>query len=174
MKKLKIYLIALFGMIHFISCNNLNKSENNKEDAPEPNSVENKNENGVSLTADQIKTIGIELGEIEQKELTNSIKANGILTVPNQNKAFVVPLYSGVIKTLNVQTGSFVKQGQAIATIINPNLIQMQQQLQQVNTQISLTEIEFNRQKQLVEGNASPLKKLQQVERGNVLRLKRE
>jgi RND family efflux transporter MFP subunit len=101
---------------------------------------------------------------IEQKELTNSIKANGILTVPNQNKAFVTPLYSGVVKSLHVQPGSFVKQGQAIAAIVNPDLLAMQQQLQQLNTQISLSEIEVNRQKELVEGNAAPLKKLQQVQ----------
>jgi membrane fusion protein, heavy metal efflux system len=96
--------------------------------------------------------------------LTNSIKANGILTVPNQNKAFVTPLYSGVVKSLHVQPGSFVKQGQAIAVIVNPDLLTMQQQLQQLNTQIALSEIEVKRQKELVEGNAAPLKKLQQVQ----------
>ena len=104
------------------------------------------------------------MGPIEQKVLTNSIKASGILTVPNQNKAFVTPLYAGVIKSLNVQPGSFVKKGQAIATIVNPELLQMQQQLQQLNTQIALAETEAKRQKELVEGNAAPLKRLQQAE----------
>lgn len=121
-------------------------------------------ENTATLTEEQIKTIGIEFGTIEPKELTHAIKANGLLTVPNQNKAFVTPLYAGVVKTLNVQPGTVVKQGETIATIVNPELTQMQQQLQQVNTQIALSEIEVKRQKELVEGNAAPLKKLQQAE----------
>ncbi|MBL7697860.1 MAG: efflux RND transporter periplasmic adaptor subunit [Chitinophagaceae bacterium] len=109
-------------------------------------------------------TIGIETDIIRQKELAHTIKANGILEVPNQNKAFVTPLHGGVVKTLNVQPGTRVKEGERIATIVNPELLQMQQQLQQVNIQVTLAEKEFNRQKELVEGNAAPLKKLQQAE----------
>ena len=164
MKKIIIAGIILFSMAILNSCGSKDNAETAKEETPATGAEEHTNENIATLTEEQMKTIGIELGAIEQKELTNAIKANGVLTVPNQNKAFVVPLYSGVIKSLNVQPGSFVNQGQAIATIVNPNLIQMQQQLQQVNTQIVLSEIEVKRQKELVEGNAAPLKRLQQVQ----------
>ena len=164
MKKIIIAGIILFSMATLNSCGSKDKAETAKEETRATGAEEHANENIATLTEEQMKTIGIELGAIEQKELTNAIKANGVLTVPNQNKAFVVPLYSGVIKSLNVQPGSFVNQGQAIATIVNPNLIQMQQQLQQVNTQIVLSEIEVKRQKELVEGNAAPLKRLQQVQ----------
>ena len=164
MKKIIIAGIILFSMAILNSCGSKDNAETAKEETRATGAEEHANENIATLTEEQMKTIGIELGAIEQKELTNAIKANGVLTVPNQNKAFVVPLYSGVIKSLNVQPGSFVNQGQAIATIVNPNLIQMQQQLQQVNTQIVLFEIEVKRQKELVEGNAAPLKRLQQVQ----------
>lgn len=164
MKKIIIIAITIFCFAAFISCGNKTSTETTKEETHEEAGEEHENENTATLTDEQAKAIGIELGTIEQKELTKSIKANGILTVPNQNKAFVVPLFSGVIKTLNVQPGSFVNKGQAIATIVNPDLIQMQQQLQQVNAQIALSEIEVKRQKELVEGNAAPLKRLQQVQ----------
>lgn len=163
MKSILIIFFVIFSYMLLSSCGNKSASEtaNKEEHAHEQ---EHANENTATLSEEQIKTIGIEFGKIERKELTNAIKANGILVVPNQNKAFVTPLYSGVVKSLNVQPGTLVKQGQVIATIVNPQLVQMQQQLQQVNTQISLSEIEVNRQKELVEGNAAPLKKLQQVE----------
>lgn len=164
MKKILIIVAAMFSMAILNSCGSKGNTEPPKEESHQEGKEEHANESTATLTEDQMKAIGIELGTIEQKELTNAIKANGILTVPNQNKAFVTPLFSGVIKTLNVQPGTFVKQGQAIATIVNPDLIQMQQQLQQVNTQISLSEIEVKRQKELVEGNAAPLKRLQQVQ----------
>jgi RND family efflux transporter MFP subunit len=164
MKKILIIAFTVVCVAAVSSCGNKSATETTKETVQEDGGEEHANENTATLTEEQMKTIGIELGSIEQKELTNSVKANGVLTVPNQNKAFVTPLYSGVVKSLNVQPGSFVKQGQAIATIVNPDLLQMQQQLQQVNTQISLVEIEVKRQKELVEGNAAPLKRLQQAQ----------
>lgn len=160
MKKLFIVTAFILGSMALFSC-----GEKKKESAQEkPKEEEHAHENTAELTSEQIKTIGIVLGAVERKELTHSVKANGILTVPNNNKAFVTSLSSGVIKTLLVQPGSYVNEGQTIATIVNPQLIQAQQQLQQVNTQIALTETEVERQRQLVQGNAAPLKRLQQAE----------
>lgn len=157
----KLLLICLFASCTIILSCGGKKSEAAKEEAP---TEEAHNENMAELTHEQIQTIGIVFGTVERKELTNSVKANGILTVPNHNKAFVTSLSSGVIKTLLVQPGSSVREGQIIATIVNPQLIQTQQQLQQIITQMSLTETEVTRQRQLVQGNAAPLKRLQQVE----------
>ena len=120
--------------------------------------------NEVSLTDMQMKRAGIELGIIELKNLKTSIKANGMLSVPNQNKAFITSVNSGVIKTLLIQPGSFVRKGQATATIANPGVAGLQQELQTVNAQIALSEIEFKRQTELVEGNAAPLKNVQRVQ----------
>ncbi|HEX8357643.1 MAG TPA: efflux RND transporter periplasmic adaptor subunit, partial [Segetibacter sp.] len=118
----------------------------------------------VSLTQEQMKTAGIVLGTIELKNLRNSIKCNGILSVPNQNKAFVTSVNSGVIKTLLIHPGHYVTKGQTVATIINPDVANIQQQLQTVNAQVALAEIEYSRQKELVEGNAAPLKNVQRVQ----------
>lgn len=165
MKRIIIIVFTILSYAAFHSCSgNKKNAEAAEEKSQEHSENEHTIENTATLTAEQIETIGIEFGTIEPKELTHAIKANGILTVPNQNKAFVTPLYSGVVKSLNVQPGTVVKQGEAIASIVNPELTQMQQQLQQLNTQIGLSEIEVKRQKELVEGNAAPLKKLQQAE----------
>lgn len=131
------------------------KEEEHKEEAPS---------NEVSITDLQMKTAGIELGTIELKNLKTSIKANGMLSVPNQNKAFITSVNSGVIRTLLIQPGSFVRKGQAVATIVNPDVARLQQELQTVNAQISLADIEYKRQKELVEGNAAPLKNVQRVQ----------
>ena len=131
------------------------KEEEHKGEAPS---------NEVSITGLQMKTAGIELGTIELKNLKTSIKANGMLSVPNQNKAFITSVNSGVIRTLLIQPGSFVRKGQAVATIVNPDIARLQQELQTVNAQISLSDIEYKRQKELVEGNAAPLKNVQRVQ----------
>jgi RND family efflux transporter MFP subunit len=120
--------------------------------------------NIVSLTELQMKTAEIELGTIELKNLKTSIKANGMLSVPNQNKAFITAVNNGVIKRLLIQPGDYIRKGQVVATILNPDVAQLQQQLQTVNAEINLNEIELKRQKELVEGNAAPLKNVQRVQ----------
>jgi len=113
-----------------------------------------------------MKTIGVELGTIEQKQLTASLKTNGVLKVPNQNKASINSVYSGVIKSLLVQPGNIVSKGQVIATIANPEFIQVQDEYLSINSKIVLAEQEYNRQKELNAGNAGALKNLQAAESG--------
>lgn len=161
MRKHFLILFLSASTVVLFSCESKKKEEAKKQ---APKESAHGEENTAELTTDQMKTIGLILGTIERKELTNSVKANGILTVPNNNKAFVTPLSAGVIRTLLVQPGSFVKEGQTIATIQSPQLLSIQQELLTVNEQIALTQTEVTRQKQLVEGNAAPLKRLQQAE----------
>lgn len=118
----------------------------------------------ATLTADQLKTIDVQYATLESKQLTATIKANGVLKVPNNNKANATSLYGGVIKTINVQIGSSVSKGQVIATIANPQLIQLQEEYLTIASKITFAQQELQRQKQLNEGNAGAKKNLQSAE----------
>ncbi|MFP3596022.1 efflux RND transporter periplasmic adaptor subunit [Chryseobacterium sp. SIMBA_029] len=118
----------------------------------------------AALTEEQMKSVGITLGSIEMKELTSTIKANGLLRVPNNNKATITSLYGGIIKTLNVQVGSFVKKGQIIASIANPEFIQLQEDYLTVNSRITFAEQEYRRQKELFDNDAGAKKNLQNAD----------
>lgn len=164
---MKKYIAVLFAVsLLLLGCKKETQIEKNNSETTEESQHkdEHENPNVATFTNEQINAIGIEYGSIENKELTNSVKVSGMLTVPNQNKAFVTPVYSGVVRSLYVQPGSYVTRGKVIATISNPDLIQMQQQLQQVNAQIKMAELEVTRAQQLYKGNAAPLKKLQQAQ----------
>lgn len=162
MKKFFIITILFTGLAAFVSCG----SKGNIETATteEGHEDEHANTNTAMLTEEQIKSIGIELGSIEEKQLTASLKTNGILQVPNQNKASVNSLYSGVIKSLLVQPGNYVRKGQTIATVANPDFIQAQSEYLNVNSKIGLAELEVKRQRDLNAGNAGALKNLQAAE----------
>lgn len=163
MKIFLIISIIFTGIVSFTSCGSKDKREQVKaEEAPKEEVHENPDE--ATLTTEQMKTIGIELGSIEQKQLTASLKTNGVLKVPNQNKASINSVYSGVIKTLLVQPGNKVSKGQIIATIANPEFIQVQSEYLGINSKIVLAEQEYNRQKELNAGNAGALKNLQAAE----------
>ncbi len=78
----------------------------------------------TSLSLEQMKTIGLEFGTLQYKELAATFRANGMLTVPNNHKGHATSLYSGVIKSIPVQIGDYIRKGQVIATITNPQFIQ--------------------------------------------------
>lgn len=118
----------------------------------------------VDLTADQIKQIGLNFTTIKMQYLADAQTLTGALAVPNDHKAFLTALFGGVLKGLRVQPGDQVKQGQVIGTMSNPALFPLQQQLQTVQNQLQVTQLEVARQQELVNGNAAPLKRLQQVE----------
>jgi membrane fusion protein, heavy metal efflux system len=163
---MKIFIIMAFllsGAVLSICCGTRGNKETANTGAPEIK-AEQLLFSEASLTAEQIETIGIELGRIEQKQLTASLKTNGVLKVPNQNKASINSVYSGVIKTLLVQPGNTVSKGQTIATLANPQFIQVQSDYLAVNSKIVLAEQEYSRQKELNEGNAGALKNLQAAE----------
>lgn len=165
---MKQIIIILAASLILFSCGSKGSSkEETAGEKKEEHAEEGHSEaegNTVSLTEEQMKTAEIELGTIELKNLTTSIRANGMLSVPNQNKALVTSVNSGVLKTLLIQPGSYVKKGQAIASVVNPDVARLQQELQTTNAQINLATIELRRQRELVEGNAAPLKNVQRVQ----------
>ena len=153
--KIAFILISLFTLS---ACNN-NTSTTDHQEAEEEHHHEGGNT--TTLTQTQIKTVDIRLGHIEQKALTATLKANGVLSVPADYQAKVSTIYTGIIQSVKVEIGTYVHKGQVIATISNPDFLQQQQRLLTVNGQIELAKQELDRQQTLYEGNAGTGKNLQ-------------
>ncbi len=118
----------------------------------------------ASLSDSQIKAVGIEVGELEQKELAGGIKGNGHLRVPNNFQADISTLFGGQIKAIHVQVGDFVKKNQVVATLENPEFLQIQEEYVTLGGKLHLAELELARQKELNEGGAGALKNLQNIQ----------
>jgi RND family efflux transporter MFP subunit len=162
MKQHIIY--TAFALIFLISCGKKDASTESESEIKTEQTEEHGEEAPqtiASLTEEQMKAVGITLGKIEMKELTSTIKANGALRVPNNNKATITSMYGGIIKTLNVQIGDFVRKGQVIASISNPEYIQLQEQYLTVKSRIAFAEQEYRRQKELFDNDAGAKKNLQ-------------
>jgi len=153
--KIAFILITLFTLS---ACNNNTSTADHQEVEEEHHHEE---ENTTTLTQTQIKTVDIRLGHIEQKALTATLKANGVLSVPANHQAKVSTIYTGIIQSVKVEIGAYVHKGQVIATISNPDFLQQQQRLLTVNSQIELAQQELDRQQILYEGNAGTGKNLQ-------------
>lgn len=161
--KLKQHIIYItFASFFILSCGkkeSADKSDIKTEQAEE--SHEEAPQTIAALTEEQMEAVGVTLGTIEMKELSSTIKANGLLRVPNNKKATVTSLYGGVIKTINVQIGDDIRKGQVIATIANPEYIRLQEQYLTVNSRITFAEQEYRRQKELFDNDAGAKKNLQ-------------
>lgn len=152
----------LITALVFSGCGSKSEIEHKEEE--HGHGAEHKNAMTASLTAEQIRTIGIKFGSIEKKQLTASLKANGILKVPNQNRATVTAMAGGVVKSIFVQPGNVIQKGQTIASIAGTAFITMQEEFISVSAKEQLAETDYGRQKELQQGNATALKTLQQSE----------
>ncbi|WP_374172540.1 efflux RND transporter periplasmic adaptor subunit [Flavobacterium tructae] len=129
------------------------------EAAPE----EEKSQNEVALNEAQYKTVGIETGLVENRNLNKVIKANGYTTVPPQNSAEVSTLIGGTVKDIFVLEGTYVNKGKVLATIQNLEVIEMQEEYHSAVANIEYLQLEYNRQKTLSDENVNPRKTFQEV-----------
>ncbi|WP_311438139.1 efflux RND transporter periplasmic adaptor subunit [Hallella colorans] len=136
-----------------------NETESTRETAPshEGHGTE------ATLTPEQMSAAGVTTGNMERKELTATLKANGQLMVPNTNKASASTLYSGVVKSLLVQVGDHVSRGQVVATVSNPEFVERQKDLLAIKGKLAMAEQELKRQKTLRESDAGTGRNLQQA-----------
>ncbi len=167
MNQLKITFIFIsFNLLFFIACKN---AEPKKADA-ETNTEEKSDYREVVLNEAQFKNANIELGTFAMKNLSEVINANGYTKVPPQHQADVTAFVGGIIKTINVIEGNYVKKGQTLASLqsLEYNNIRLEkakltEQLQASQSNKNYLDIEFARQKELSDENVNAKKVFQKV-----------
>jgi len=161
----RIYLMPVIAMAVFLSC-----KSNTKETQPvgkaSTDSVKTREAKDeiVTLTDEQIKAIGLKTGSIESRNLKTTLKVNGKLTLPPQNQAQVSVLMGGIVKTIDVTEGQFVNKGQLLATLVNSEIIQLQQDYMENKSKLTYLQQEYDRQKSLQEERINATKTFQQVQ----------
>lgn len=161
--KISLVVSVLTTIFVLTACNDKHQPNDGHDHGTEAEAVTDthEEENTTTLTSEQMKAVGVEIGTMEQKQLSATMKANGALRVPNTNKAHATSLFGGIIKTLHVEIGDHVKKGQVIATISNPQFIQLQEEFLTINNRMDFAEQELARQRELSEGNVGAKKNLQ-------------
>lgn len=162
MKNLSNILAITIALILLTACGR--KAQETHEDVTSGKDPDELSQTITSLTSGQIRNVGIEYGTVEMKELTATIRANGNLKVPNDKKASATSLFGGTVTAIHVQVGDQVKKGQVVATIANPEFVQLQQEYLTVIGQLTMAGQEYNRQKELFDNNAGTRRNLQNAE----------
>lgn len=118
--------------------------------------------NEVVLSDEQIKSIGLELGKLEIRQLSGTVKASGMLDVPPQNLVTISAPMGGFVKRTELLQGMAVKKGQVVVVLEHPDYIQLQQDYLEGRSQLEFLEEDYKRQEELAKENVNAVKALQQ------------
>lgn len=172
MKKIAIISTLILTII-LIGCNGKSNSEVGNKEANElsensQNTEAGENEEGeegvVEITSEQAETIGLELNQIEEKSLGNSVKVTGILELYPQYKANISPFVGGNVSSIQVIEGDEVRRGQVLAYLQHPDIISMQQEFQEKNDELVFLKQDFERKQTLYDKGVSSAKDFQMAQ----------
>ncbi|KAA8478256.1 efflux RND transporter periplasmic adaptor subunit [Arcticibacter tournemirensis] len=159
----RIYLPFLLLGITLYSCGGKQAGDSAEQEAPVQKDTVAASVNKVSFTSEQYKLADIQTGQIEQRNLSSIIKLNGVIDVEPSSTASVSAPLGGYIRTAGLLPGEFVKKGQILARLENPEFISMQQEyLESIGKQEYL-EQEYKRQQVLRQEDVNATKTFQQV-----------
>ena len=118
----------------------------------------------IELTQLQMETVGIELGVIERKRISEVIHANGQLAVGSQSEGMITPLLNGVITKIMIKEGDYVGEGQIVAYVESTELAPLRQEYLVAVSEEKMARQEYERQKALAAQGAGVRKNLEIAE----------
>lgn len=124
----------------------------------------------VELTPAQVKAAQIIFGNFEKKNLSEVITTNGYTQLPPQSQADVSVFMGGIVKTIAVIEGQYVKKGQSLATFqsmefnnLRLEKAKLTEELQQARVNKEFLDLDYARQKELSDENVTAKKTFQKV-----------
>ena len=122
-------------------------------------------EGALHLSQAQAKTIGLQFGNFSSIKVNDFVKATGVLGLPSNAQTSVSARSTGTIRgTKKYVEGGYIKKGEIIASLENPDFIGAQQSYLEIMAELALERLEVDRQKTLASANAGVTRDLQQAE----------
>ncbi|MDP2060086.1 MAG: efflux transporter periplasmic adaptor subunit, partial [Flavobacteriaceae bacterium] len=125
------------------------------KEAEKQSTFENTDNSLVELSELQIKNAGIESGIPERKSISATVKLNGKVDVPPQNRISVSFPMGGYLVSTKLLPGMQVKKGEVMAVLEDAQFVQLQQDYLTAKSRLSYAELEFKRQQSLNQNKAS-------------------
>lgn len=151
-------LIIIVISIILTSCGNQSQKSKQVEEHHD------EEENVVSLTKQQVSAIKLEIGHFKEMNLNSFISTNGVINVLPQEKVDISAIIGANVSSIKVIEGQYVKQGEVLAVIEHPGLIDIQVDFKTAFASLKYLDKELARQKTLSSNNISSGKELQQTE----------
>lgn len=132
------------------------KSDKNDPIAEDSRAIEGETEehaetesDTISLTTQQMVEQGVQLAKVDVGAIDQLSLYPAKLTANTDQQAHVSPSFSGQVQDVYVELGQQVKKGQALASLLVPDLVDQQAQLQIARTNLELAKQDFDRERDL-------------------------
>lgn len=155
--------LLIIGLVLYFTLRHDHTSEDGHDHSEASASEKTSTDKEVELNEAQFKAAGVELGTYALKNLSEVINANGYTKLPPQNQADVSVHLQGVVKTISVIEGQFVRKGQVLATIESPEFTKLQEAYLTSKSNLEFLSQEFERQKTLSEEEVNSKKVFQKT-----------
>ena len=144
---------------------NHGNTKHSNDDGHNHGESDEEHQEGLFLTKEQAKTIGLEFGDFSSIKVNDYVKATGVLGLPPNAYSSVSAKSNGIIRSSKKYVeGNYINKGEVIAYLENPDFIKTQQEYLETIAELKLKRLDVERQKTLVEANAGVAKNLQNAE----------
>jgi len=158
----RLFVLLLAGGLSLTGCQRQEQAEAEEKPAAGAEATEPA-EASVSLTQAQYDMAAIQLGQPSLRPLSTTLRLNGLIDVPAQNRVSVSVPVGGYVRSIRLEPGMLVRKGQALVVLENPDFIQLQQDYLDTKAKLEYADLEYARQQELSRENVNALKTFQQV-----------
>lgn len=120
------------------------------EHAEKDSDGKEQHESELAFTSRQLVEQGIQLANVEQGQITQQMSYPAKIMVNTDQQAHISPGFAGQVERVNVELGQHVKKGQALATLFVPDLVDQQANLKIAQENLTLTQQDYERERQLL------------------------
>jgi cobalt-zinc-cadmium efflux system membrane fusion protein len=138
--KMKNNIIILLLLAGLLAC--AEKDKEKPEEAPTE-----QESNTVEITQAQYQTAGIEIGTTTIRHISDVVVASGVIDIPPQNLVSISAPMGGFVRKTELLQGMNVKKGQVLATIENPEFIQIQQDYLETESRLDYAQLRLKHSK---------------------------
>ncbi|EOE6709240.1 efflux RND transporter periplasmic adaptor subunit [Acinetobacter baumannii] len=142
----------LIGLLVLNSKNKSNSSEPSEGHGHAEEEGEEHHDDGekpLLLTAQQMQEQNLKIEQAELGEVPQLQTYPGKLVVNTDRQAHVSPSFSGRVEAVYVELGQQVKKGQALASLLVPDLVDQQANLQIAQSNLELARQDYERERSL-------------------------
>ncbi|MBL7788992.1 MAG: efflux RND transporter periplasmic adaptor subunit [Chitinophagales bacterium] len=118
----------------------------------------------LQLDASQERNAKISTGKLLSNTQAQTIRAYGKTFFPSESVITVTSPFGGAIRSIHVIQGQYVSQGQVVASIEDARFVDLQQDYLLTKSKLKLTQLDYERQRELNQAKASSDKVYQVAE----------
>ncbi|MBS7334502.1 MAG: efflux RND transporter periplasmic adaptor subunit [Weeksellaceae bacterium] len=153
---MKKYIVILCSSIALMSCNKEETKSVETEQAATETSI-------LKLTDAQLKNFVIDTASLQNQNLPTTIRLNAKTEVTPQNTVSITNPFGGYVKRIALIPGNYVKKGQVVVVLEDPQYIQMQEDYLTTKALLEQASADYTRQKDLNAEKAASDKMMQQA-----------